>query len=77
MNATLTIDDCRSGALERLWARLVSLVAAPGDDDETLRKKRLLLVVVLAKAPVCPSVAFAFYSLGVPRHVAAAELAIA
>ena len=66
MNATLTIDDNRPGAFERLWARLVSFVAAPGDDDETLRKKRLLLVVVLAKAPVCPSLAFAFYSLGVP-----------
>ena len=37
-----------------------------GDDDETLRKKRLLLVVVLAKAPVCPSLAVAYYNLGVP-----------
>ena len=66
MNATLTIDDHRPAALERLWARLVSFVAAPGDDDAALRKKRLLLVVVLAKAPVCPSLALAFYSLGVP-----------
>ena len=66
MNATLTIDDNRPGALEHLWTRLVSFVAAPGDDDEALRKKRLLLVVVLAKAPVCPSLALAFYSLGVP-----------
>ena len=66
MNATLTIDDNRPGALEQLWTRLVSFVAAPGDDDEALRKKRLLLVVVLAKAPVCPSLALAFYSLGVP-----------
>ena len=41
-------------------------MAAPGDDDEALRKKRLLLVVVLAKAPVCPSLALAYYSLGVP-----------
>ena len=66
MDATLTIDDDRPGARERLWTRLVSLVAAPGDDDETLRKKRLLLVVVLAKAPVCPTLAVAYYSLGVP-----------
>jgi len=66
MDATLTMDDTRPGGLERLWTRLVSFVAAPGDDDETLRKKRLLLVVVLAKAPVCPSLAVAFYSLGVP-----------
>src|SRR5678815_6098432 len=66
MDATLTMDDTRPGGLERLWTRLVSFVAAPGDDDETLRKKRLLLVVVLAKAPVCPSLAIAFYSLGVP-----------
>jgi len=66
MDATLTIDDSRARGLERLWTRLVSFVAAPGDDDETLRKKRLLLVVVLAKAPVCPSLAVAFYNLGVP-----------
>jgi len=66
MDATLTMDDTRPGGLERLWTRLVSFVAAPGDDDETLRKKRLLLVVVLAKAPVCPSLAVAFYRLGVP-----------
>src|SRR3954469_1057515 len=64
MDATLTIDDNRARGVERLWTRLVSFVAAPGDDDETLRKKRLLLVVVLAKAPVCPSLAVAFYSLG-------------
>src|SRR6187455_2296976 len=66
MDATLTMHRPRPGGLERLWTRLVSFVAAPGDDDETLRKKRLLLVVVLAKAPVCPSLAVAFYSLGVP-----------
>jgi signal transduction histidine kinase len=66
MDATLTIDADRSGGLERLWARLVSFVAAPGDDEETLRKKRLLLVVVLAKAPACPTLAVAYYSLGVP-----------
>jgi len=66
MDATLTMDDTRPGGLERLWTRLVSFVAAPGDDDETLRKKRLLLVVVLAKAPVCPALAIAFYNLGVP-----------
>ena len=54
MNATLTIDE-NVPALEQLWTRLVSFVAAPGDDDEALRKQRLLLVVVLAKAPVCPS----------------------
>ena len=66
MDATLTIADNRTNGLERLWTRLVSFVAAPGDDEETLRKKRLLLVVVLGKAPVCPSLAVAFYSLGVP-----------
>jgi len=66
MNATLTIGEDRPAAFARLWARLVSFVAAPGDDDEALRKKRLLLVVVLAKAPVCPSLALAYYSLGVP-----------
>jgi len=66
MDATLTMDVNGPGGLERLWARLVSFVAAPGDNDEALRKKRLLLVVVLAKAPVCPSLAVAFYSLGVP-----------
>jgi signal transduction histidine kinase len=66
MDATLTIDDNRPSGPERLWTRLVSVVAAPGDDGETLRKKRLLLVVVLAKAPVCPSLAVAFYTLGVP-----------
>jgi signal transduction histidine kinase len=66
MNATLTLADDRPAALERFWARLVSLVAAPGDDDEALRKKRLLLVVVLAKAPACPSLAVAYYMLGVP-----------
>jgi signal transduction histidine kinase len=65
MNGTLTLADDRP-VLERFWARLVSLVAAPGDDDEALRKKRLLLVVVLAKAPVCPSLAVAYYTLGVP-----------
>jgi hypothetical protein len=65
MNATLTLADERP-LFERLWARLVSLVATPGDDDEALRKKRLLLVVVLAKAPVCPSLAVAYYTLGVP-----------
>jgi len=65
MNATLTFADDQP-ALERLWARLVSFVAAPGDDDEALRKKRLLLVVVLAKAPACPSLAVAYYMLGVP-----------
>ena len=65
MNATLTLADDRP-LFERLWARLVSLVATPGDDDEALRKKRLLLVVVLAKAPVCPSLAVAYYTLGVP-----------
>jgi hypothetical protein len=66
MDATLTIDDNRPSGLERLWTRLVSFVAAPGDEEETLRKKRLLLVVVLGKAPVCPTLAVAFYSLGVP-----------
>jgi signal transduction histidine kinase len=66
MNATLTLADDRPAALERLWSRLVSFVAAPGDDDEALRKKRLLLVAVLAKAPVCPSLAVAYYTLGVP-----------
>ena len=66
MDATLTIDHNRGSGLERQWTRLVSFVAAPGDDEETLRKKRLLLVVVLAKAPVCPSLAVAFYTLGVP-----------
>jgi signal transduction histidine kinase len=66
MDATLTMDVNGPGGLERLWTRLVSFVAAPGDNDEALRKKRLLLVVVLAKAPVCPSLAVAFYSLGVP-----------
>src|SRR5436190_11456765 len=66
MNATLTLADDRPAALERFWARLVSLVATPGDDDEALRKKRLLLVVVLAKAPACPSLAVAYYMLGVP-----------
>ena len=66
MDATLTMDDTRPGGLERLWTRLVSFVAAPGDDDETLRKKRLLLVVVLAKAPACPALAVAYFSLGVP-----------
>jgi len=66
MNATLTIGEDRPAVFARLWARLVSFVAAPGDDDEALRKKRLLLVVVLAKAPVCPSLALAYYSLGVP-----------
>ena len=66
MDATLTIVEDRPPTFARLWGRLVSFVAAPGDDDEALRKKRLLLVVVLAKAPVCPSLAVAFYSLGVP-----------
>jgi signal transduction histidine kinase len=66
MDATLTIIEDRTPAFARLWARLVSFVAAPGDDDEALRKKRLLLVVVLAKAPVCPSLAIAYYTLGVP-----------
>jgi signal transduction histidine kinase len=66
MDGTLTIVEGRPATLDRLWSRLVSFVAAPGDDDETLRKKRLLLVVVLAKAPVCPSLAIAYYTLGVP-----------
>ena len=65
MDATLTMAEDRPG-LARLWARLVSFVATPGDDDEALRKKRLLLVVVLAKAPACPSLAIAYYTLGVP-----------
>ena len=65
MDATLTLADDRPG-LERLWARLVSFVEMPGDDDEALRKKRLLLVVVLAKAPACPSLAIAYFMLGVP-----------
>jgi hypothetical protein len=51
MDATLTIAEGRPATLTRLWTRLVSFVAMPGDDDEALRKKRLLLVVVLAKAP--------------------------
>jgi signal transduction histidine kinase len=50
----------------RLWERLVSLVAAPGDSDEDIRKKRLLLVVALAKAPACPILALTYYRLGVP-----------
>ncbi len=66
MDATLTIAEGRPATLTRLWTRLVSFVAMPGDDDEALRKKRLLLVVVLAKAPVCPTLAVAYYSLGVP-----------
>ena len=66
MDATLTIVEDRPATFTRLWARLVSFVATPGDDDEALRKKRLLLVVVLAKAPVCPSLAIAYYTLGVP-----------
>ena len=66
MDATLTIVEDRPPTFARLWGRLVSFVAAPGDDDEALRKKRLLLVVVLAKAPVCPSLAIAYYTLGVP-----------
>jgi len=66
MDATLTMHRPRPGGFERLWTRLVSFIAAPGDDDEALRKKRLLLVVVLAKAPVCPALAIAFYNLGVP-----------
>jgi signal transduction histidine kinase len=66
MDATLTIDDNSPGGLERLWTRLVSFVAAPGDDDETLRKKRLLLAVVLVKAPACPTLAVAYYTLGIP-----------
>src|SRR4051812_47813497 len=65
MDATLTLADDRPG-VERLWARLVSFVEIPGDDDEALRKKRLLLVVVLAKAPACPSLAIAYFMLGVP-----------
>ena len=66
MNATLSLADDRATALERFWAHLVSFVATPGDDDEALRKKRLLLVVVLAKAPACPSLAIAYYALGIP-----------
>jgi signal transduction histidine kinase len=66
MDATLTVAEYSPAVFARLWARLVSFVAAPGDDDEALRKKRLLLVVVLAKAPVCPSLAIAYYTLGVP-----------
>jgi len=66
MDATLTIAEGRPATLTRLWTRLVSFVAMPGDDEEALRKKRLLLVVVLAKAPVCPTLAVAYYSLGVP-----------
>ena len=66
MDATLTIAEGRPATFTRLWTRLVSFVAMPGDDDEALRKKRLLLVVVLAKAPVCPTLAVAYYSLGVP-----------
>src|SRR6187455_1696295 len=66
MDATLTMHRPRPGGFERLWTRLVSFVAAPGDDEEALRKKRLLLVVVLAKAPACPSLAIAYYMLGVP-----------
>ena len=66
MDATLTLADDRPG-FERLWARLVSFVAMPGDDDEALRKKRLLLVVVLAKAPACPSLAIAYLH---PRRAA-------
>ena len=54
MTVAVTETASPPGAFVRLWERLVSLVAEPGDDDEAIRKKRLLLVVALAKAPACP-----------------------
>jgi signal transduction histidine kinase len=73
VTAAVTAIPNRPGAFTRLWERLVSYVAAPGDDDEALRKKRLLLVVSLAEAPACPTLAFAYYKLGAP-HAAAVPL---
>jgi len=55
-----------AGWFVRMWERLLTYVAVPGDREEDLRKKRLLLLTTLAKIGVCPFWYGAYFAVGAP-----------
>jgi signal transduction histidine kinase len=65
MTSTVAPDD-RGFTLERLWARLIAMVAEQGDDDDTVRKKSVLLLVTLGKMSICPFWYGAYFVVGAP-----------
>jgi signal transduction histidine kinase len=54
------------GWFSRMWERLLTYVALPGDRQEDLRKKRLLLLTTVAKVAVCPFWYGAYFAVGAP-----------